>query len=162
MIYFIRQMSTGLIKIGTTKNMHERVQQLRPFYGDLEIIAVMDGDRPVEKKLHRKFAKFREHHEFFRPSDELLDFIEKEGRIWDKDAEPQEFARIDIRSTLSWKMRAQETARREGQSFSELIRKVFDAYMDRQGIPHFDLKTDKPVSEPNKVLPLFDVLQDQY
>jgi hypothetical protein len=82
-IYFVRA-DHGIIKIGTTKNLSVRLFDLcaenRQYLG---VLAVMDGERPEEQALHERFAHLRLHGEWFSPTQELLDFIETEGKPWD-------------------------------------------------------------------------------
>lgn len=76
MLYFVERQSDKLIKIGITKNFHNRIMDLRREYGELELIGWMEGYRELEMELHYQFRKFREDGEFFRPERELLDYIE--------------------------------------------------------------------------------------
>lgn len=69
-VYFARTWD-GLIKIGTTADVWQRVRNLRA-----ELLGVVPGAYQVEASMHRRFAEHREHGEFFRPHRDLLAFIE--------------------------------------------------------------------------------------
>jgi hypothetical protein len=82
-IYFIRS-PDGPIKIGTTIRLTERLKKLAAEYGEgLEVLAVVEGDRNVEKELHGRFAHLRQVGEWFEPGDDLLGFILAEAMAWD-------------------------------------------------------------------------------
>lgn len=84
MIYFLQPIGGGRIKIGTTIQLSYRLKQLASEFGDdLEVLAIIDGDRPEERQLHRKFAHLRTVGEWFEPGDDLLGFIRSEGKPWD-------------------------------------------------------------------------------
>lgn len=78
MIYFVRPVGMdGPIKIGYSKNPKARLKNLAcasPLA--LEIIQMIDGDIEDERLLHVHFARNRQHAEWFRPCDELLEIIE--------------------------------------------------------------------------------------
>jgi hypothetical protein len=76
-IYFIRAANgTGPIKIGCTNDLQVRFGQLmRQLKQPICILAFASGDFRDEAALHRKFANLREHGEWFRPGQELLDYI---------------------------------------------------------------------------------------
>lgn len=77
-VYFVQQASTGLIKIGYTGNVEQRVSSLRNGHGDLVLLAVIEnGTRLAERNLHEMFASCRVSGEWFRPHDDLLRFIER-------------------------------------------------------------------------------------
>jgi hypothetical protein len=90
MIYFTRakqdtgEIKAGMIKIGTTIRLSERLKQLPVEYGtDVELIAVLDGDHTTEGDLHRQFDHLRVVGEWFLPDEDLLEFIAARGREWD-------------------------------------------------------------------------------
>lgn len=78
MIYFIQEESKrGLIKIGFTGlDIRLRLSQLQTSSPDRLILAgVMDGDKDKEVEIHTKFTNLNYRAEWFRPGDELLEFI---------------------------------------------------------------------------------------
>jgi predicted transcriptional regulator len=83
-IYFIRS-PDGLIKIGHTCNILQRMKDFRRANPSLEVVALLDGERPFERRLHAKFAHLRVFGEWFSPGDDLMEFIESDGREFDKD-----------------------------------------------------------------------------
>lgn len=82
MIYFLRHIETGLIKIGYTNNFHARFLALTGWFGVLETLGVMDGRLHDEAILKRQFARLNVRGilpgtEWFRPVPDLLDYIEE-------------------------------------------------------------------------------------
>lgn len=74
--YFVQCAATGLIKIGGTKNLDRRMAALRS--GSPTPLALLGTVAHVdwpEAVLHRRFADAREHGEWFRPVEPLLQFI---------------------------------------------------------------------------------------
>ncbi|MEN0115402.1 MAG: GIY-YIG nuclease family protein [Agrobacterium cavarae] len=78
-IYFIKPKGMlGPIKIGCTRMLNERLSQLSawsPF--PLEVIYSEQGDGSLERQLHRCFADYHSHLEWFHPGARLLAAIEK-------------------------------------------------------------------------------------
>ena len=74
-VYYVRRDADGLIKIGTTTKLGNRMSNLRGVHGPLRLMAVRAGGRPQEIALHQKFAELRETGEWFRPELSLLDHI---------------------------------------------------------------------------------------
>lgn len=84
MVYFIQAIDGGRIKIGTTIQLATRLKTLvKECEADLRVLAVIDGDRDVERGLHDRFSELRVAGEWFEPGDDLLGFIVQEGREWD-------------------------------------------------------------------------------
>lgn len=78
MIYFIRGQRSGMVKIGSTENLKERLRALKVGSPErLEIMALMEGGAEEERRLHETFAECRSNGEWFHPRTELLAFIEK-------------------------------------------------------------------------------------
>jgi hypothetical protein len=76
-VYFV-QAENGLIKIGSTKRMADRLQSLcngSPIA--LILLATVKGDRTFEFALHIKFAAHRQHGEWFLPHPDILAEIER-------------------------------------------------------------------------------------
>jgi hypothetical protein len=97
LVYFIQAVEGGRIKIGTTIRLTERLKTLAKEAGsELRVLAVVDGDRKIEKGLHRRFSQLRAVGEWFEPGDDLLGFIVQEGREWNGENE-SDYATIKIR-----------------------------------------------------------------
>ena len=85
MVYFIEAEKTGLIKIGYTisdASLRKRISQLATEGPDkLRVILLLsttlniDKGAQLEAQLHKKFAAYRDHGEWFRPGKELVAFI---------------------------------------------------------------------------------------
>lgn len=70
--YFFKNPITGLIKIGRTIDIKTRKQSVQCGAGiDLVVIAVIEGD--IENELHKQFADYREHGEWFNDTDGLIE-----------------------------------------------------------------------------------------
>lgn len=68
--YLIRCSSTGLVKIGTTKNVGARLTQLQLMCPTmLEVVATFNAGRDLERSLHQKYADRRAHGEWFALTD---------------------------------------------------------------------------------------------
>jgi hypothetical protein len=76
-VYFLRR-EDGLIKIGHAHDVSRRRKQLAgPCGSRLTLLGAMKGGVGKETELHKRFGVFRERGEWFRPSLELLEFIER-------------------------------------------------------------------------------------
>lgn len=76
-VYFIRAEITGFIKIGYSDDPPSRMQALRGGPDVLTLELTLPGAGPEgEKEMHRKFAEYRHHGEWFRPGARLERFIE--------------------------------------------------------------------------------------
>lgn len=78
--YFILNPLTGLIKIGKSADVENRIKLLKCGAGaELEVLHVIDKN--IEGKLHKKFAKYRETGEWFDDRDGLIaEYIRKSGK----------------------------------------------------------------------------------
>jgi hypothetical protein len=77
-VYFIREGSDGLVKIGYSKRVHTRIRALSTQAGrQMRLLAAMPGGKAEERELHQRFADARAMGEWFRPVAELLAEIEK-------------------------------------------------------------------------------------
>ncbi len=70
-IYFVGA-ANGLVKIGTTGNLNERMKMLR-FQSPVavELLATTSGQRTQEFEYHRRFAAHRQHGEWFTRCPEI-------------------------------------------------------------------------------------------
>ncbi len=77
-IYFMRDLKTGLMKIGQSWNPKLRARQISTREGKkIQIVAVFhDPDFIWERRLHDFFFRSRVYREWFEPHDELLALIE--------------------------------------------------------------------------------------
>jgi hypothetical protein len=75
-VYFARRRGERLIKIGTSTNLRSRMSQL-----GMVALAAQPGARPEESQLHRRFAPFHSHLEFFEPAPELLAYVREVRRL---------------------------------------------------------------------------------
>lgn len=75
-VYFF-QRGDGLIKIGTTRNLKNRWGAIENGAGPIKLLALISGSYLTESKLHSRFAHARQFGEWFSPTDEMLDLIEK-------------------------------------------------------------------------------------
>lgn len=69
--YFFKNNSNGLIKIGKSVDIKTRKQAIQCGSGsELDILLILSGD--IEFELHKKFAKYRKHGEWFQDSDGVI------------------------------------------------------------------------------------------
>ena len=75
-VYFIRCIDSGLIKIGYTTDINGRKASLNHASpAGVSLIASAPGGSNAEASLHRKFEHLKVRGEWFRPRPELLDYI---------------------------------------------------------------------------------------
>lgn len=78
MIYFIRNTTTGTIKIGYSIDPTKRLATLQTAHHDrLEVWDAVPGDQDAERVLHRRFASFRMNGEWFHPHPVVITGIAK-------------------------------------------------------------------------------------
>ena len=76
MIYFIKNVVNGQIKIGFADSPNKRLADLQTGSTDkLVLIRAIDGDKTTEADLHAKFAVHRLQGEWFSPAEEIIQFI---------------------------------------------------------------------------------------
>lgn len=81
MIYFIRGKESGNIKIGYSTNPDKRKSNLQTsHYEELELIGLMDGSLEDEATIHKTFASFNIRGEWYRPSQEILEFVDNNAK----------------------------------------------------------------------------------
>ena len=99
-VYFIRESSIGAIKIGVSKHSKRRAKELQDHsLYVITLLATVAGGYSVEFLLHRLFAHAYIRGEWFRPVEELLTYIAKEG-------EPIETTERRERDEISKNMRS--------------------------------------------------------
>ncbi len=78
-VYFIQESILKNIKIGfTSSHPMKRLHTLSVANSqDLEFLGFMLAAKPQEKKLHQKFRHLHLKNEWFRPGEDLLEFIDK-------------------------------------------------------------------------------------
>lgn len=77
-VYFIQMGEDGDIKIGTTANIHQRFRTLQTAcHKPLRVLAMLRGGAELEEQMHRRFAHLRTHLEWFRPGEDLMEFLVK-------------------------------------------------------------------------------------
>lgn len=80
-VYFLQD-PQGSIKIGISHNVGKRISQLEqslPY--DLKLIGIMEGNLSLESTLHTKFESHRIKGEWFKPSDDILQFIKDNAKL---------------------------------------------------------------------------------
>jgi hypothetical protein len=143
MIYFIKRPDNGLIKIGTTVCLSERLKQLRyEVSANIRVLAIMDGSYPEESNLHHRFVHLRVGEsvlcEWFNPGSDLLKFIAIEGRRWKpEDDEPvlRKPMVAQIRCGAEWKAWIEEMAEKEGDTVAKLLDRAIRKYAKDSGFP---------------------------
>ncbi len=71
--YFIQD-GYGAIKIGLSTNISTRLAELQTCNStDLKVLGYVVGN--IESELHNRFSKDKIHGEWFKPSNEILDYV---------------------------------------------------------------------------------------
>jgi hypothetical protein len=66
----------SLVKIGMASDVERRFRDLTAMNAlPLEMVVVLPGGREVERPLHLRFARYRDHDEWFRVEGELASWI---------------------------------------------------------------------------------------
>lgn len=80
-VYFVQHGEFGPIKIGFTScNVGGRFSQLQRAAPDLLVFrGYMHGGQDLEQQLHKRFAPWLHRGEWFKPNDELVNFIAAEA-----------------------------------------------------------------------------------
>lgn len=77
MIYFVQSGEKGPIKIGKANDPYKRLISLQTSSSEtLTILGLMDGDIKEGKDIHAKFYDCKIKGEWFKPSKDLIEFIE--------------------------------------------------------------------------------------
>lgn len=75
-VYYIRRVSDGMIKIGTTTEFRKRMATHRKEHGELQILLTHSGTRKEEREAHLRFDVYRPgRSEWFHPTRPLLNWI---------------------------------------------------------------------------------------
>lgn len=103
-VYFIKRSSDNAIKIGYSGCMKQRWSLLRcTAESELTILAIIDGGKKVESRLHDKFADHRIKGEWFYPCEELIKYIAALGddalSLEQACVAPDDLIQIKIKST---------------------------------------------------------------
>lgn len=76
-VYYVRRLSDGLIKIGTSGLFRKRFSDLQGEHGPMQILLTHRGGRKTEDQMHREFESLWVTGEFFQPGKTLLAWIVK-------------------------------------------------------------------------------------
>lgn len=85
-VYFVLAKKLNLVKIGTSIDPYKRFSSLESASPDsLEMIAIIPGGSKEEQNLHKKFFDLRDHLEWFRYEEPLVDFIKQLNSMFTKE-----------------------------------------------------------------------------
>ena len=101
-VYFAQRAADGLIKIGCSRSVNVRMQNIRA-----KLIGAVPGDRAIEVLFHKRFAHLRVRGEWFKPGDDLLHYIRTEAQGHKPDTEMMPTV---IRHPKSWLLRMDRVA----------------------------------------------------
>lgn len=97
-VYFIKNETTGAIKIGRTKTMRKRLGDLQTASSEpLTLLGVVPGSNELERALHTEFRDHQIHGEWFHPHESLMSRIAtmisdgEPNQIEDTKKQPDEF-----------------------------------------------------------------------
>lgn len=92
LLYFIQSGDSGPIKIGVSKNIASRLNQLQTGHPEkLTVIGICKGGYFEEKRLHSVFAAFRRKGEWFTPHKKILEYV------WDNSLIRSESVSVQLR-----------------------------------------------------------------
>lgn len=75
-VYFMKSQATGLIKIGRTCSLGSRLNSIKQASGsEVDLLGSFAGGNREEKVVHGMFSHLRVIGEWFRPDQELTDYI---------------------------------------------------------------------------------------
>lgn len=75
-VYFIRRVSDGAVKIGTTRHFESRMATHRRDHGAIELLLTLAGDHKLEHEMHGRFDLYRQpRSEWFAPANQLLHWV---------------------------------------------------------------------------------------
>ncbi len=81
-VYFAKNPLTGLVKIGKSFMVNDRLKGLsRENEAQLELLGVVPGSLHEEHDLHLQFSSSKSTGEWFHPTSELLEFIDTHGLL---------------------------------------------------------------------------------
>ena len=90
-VYFIQENGMGAIKIGVSKHAQPRVREMQGSTPHtLALLATVEGGHGVEHALHSLFAHAHIRGEWFRPIEELIEYIKNEGELPEATAKREE------------------------------------------------------------------------
>lgn len=82
-VYFVEAEGMGLVKIGTSSDMHLRLCSIRSHSpAPIRFLKAIAGDAALEAALHNRFSRLRVRGEWFRAEPELMAFIEGGVSAW--------------------------------------------------------------------------------
>lgn len=143
-VYFVRRKddSRGLIKIGFTRKIESRLEQLNAEFPEgVELLATCEGGSALENTIHRHLAEYRVEGEWFQPSSAVLDAIgaAKSKGIADPNDPltrdrilPEDETSSDIR--VETRFYLNELMRREWRGYGDSLEGARDRVLDRLGI----------------------------
>jgi hypothetical protein len=100
MIYFIQRDVGGLIKIGATSCLTDRLKSLfSPPEPDIKVLGICEGSFADERELHRRFSYLRVSGEWFSPEPSLLEFIRTNASPWDPESDTGRTSLVSLRGT---------------------------------------------------------------
>lgn len=74
-VYFVRR-PDGLVKIGYSTNLKQRLSALKTEHGEVELLASLPGHRQAERYIHSRFRVESVGGEWFAPTAALYRFID--------------------------------------------------------------------------------------
>lgn len=78
-VYFIHASLGNTVKIGYSTDPEDRLSHLQSAHArELKLLGVLEGNRKMEKQLHRAFRGYRIRGEHFRMTGAVLAFINQE------------------------------------------------------------------------------------
>ena len=85
-VYFVVNRRNGHIKIGYSKNIEQRMENIRPVVSGagLTVVGVVNGWKKEERFLHNVFKEYRVGNtEWFAPAPPLVEFIKESAKPYE-------------------------------------------------------------------------------
>lgn len=127
MIYFVQDLPCGAIKIGYTACPDKRLSTLRSSYPNSKfaVLLIMKGSPEMERYLHKKFRNILISGEWFKPEQELLEFISKQTSDDTKQDKPRfNFPSAAEKSLKEIGLQLKTARKRRGWTIAELAGKM--------------------------------------
>jgi len=117
-VYFIRRISDGMVKIGTTGSFRPRMNSIKAEHGALQVLFTRSGSRKLESEMHAKFAEYRiARTEWFMPVRPLLWWIyeERSRVLYRKSQQAGAVRPVDVRRLAEAAPRVQDLTWKAGR-----------------------------------------------
>jgi len=108
-VYFIEAVGLDLVKIGYTEELIRRFKEIRTACPvKIQLVGFLNGDRSAEAHLHRQYKDYRAEGEWFRVSQQTLDYWRSHLDNWDVHRDFVATCQM-TNEKIPWRMRADDS-----------------------------------------------------